>query len=164
MRTKCAARSARACASGALRASQGRYAPMFRMTAGGGGMCLLSAPVPTKERGRSIPIFAPNRGTGQKHPTPAKQSLFLKFWGCDLLASLPLFQKGLTKNASPASLQRIGEGGGELVAALVVGVTVVTFDPDEGDGVFFKEFEQAFPEVGVEGRGFVAFFPAARAP
>ena len=35
VRTKCAARSARACASGALRASQGRYAPMFRMTAGG---------------------------------------------------------------------------------------------------------------------------------
>ena len=65
---------------------------------------------------------------------------------------------------SPLLRETVGKGGGKGVAPLVVGVTVVTAYPDEIHLVDGKEIQKCLPQVGVEGRGFVTFFPAAGAP
>ena len=53
---------------------------------------------------------------------------------------------------------------GQFVAALIPGDAGVAFDPAKFHLVFFTEFEQLIPQVGVEGRGFVGFLPSVGFP
>lgn len=55
-------------------------------------------------------------------------------------------------------------GCGELVAAVVVFIVAVAFDPVKRDCMLFVEFQESGPEVLVFGIGSVAFLPVVGLP
>ena len=60
--------------------------------------------------------------------------------------------------------KRIRKIGCQLIATLVVGVSVVSLDPNKVHLVVLQKSQQLFPKVGIEGRGLVGFFPALGSP
>ena len=55
-------------------------------------------------------------------------------------------------------------GNGQFITAVVEGVFGVALDPVAGEVVDVRQGQEAFPEIWIQGRFFVAFDPAAFLP